>query len=421
MAKPHFQALRGTRDVLSPESERQRELVAVFAEQCRRAGYGQIVSPIFEDLGVFLRVGESTEIVTKEMYEFEDRDGRRIALRPELTASVVRAFLQHNPTVPWKAWYEGPQFRHERPQAGRYRQFSQVGVEVLGTDDPHVDVEVIALGWRFYEALGLRDVTLLINTLGDGDSRQRYLGALAAHLEEHRGDLSDASRETLERNPMRVLDSKRPEDAPIVAGAPVMADFLSEADAEHFDVVRRGLERLGIGHEITPRLVRGLDYYTRTTFEYASAALDTAQNALGGGGRYDGLAESLGGKPTPGIGLALGVERTLLACDAESVFPAPSLAPDVFVIDLTGGDEGTDLSDDLRQAGLAADRAFDGRSLKAQMKLADRSGAAFAAIVGEDELAAGTVTVRDLRGDSGQTAVDRADIVSEIRKRSARS
>ena len=290
---------------------------------------------------------------------------------------------------------------------------------MLGTDDPHVDVEVIALGWRFYRALGLRDVTLLLNTLGDGESRSRYLDALADHLHERRGELSEAAVETLARNPMRVLDSKRPEDAPIIADAPVMADFLSDIDAAHFDIVRRGLDRLGIAHEITPRLVRGLDYYTRTTFEYASDALESAQNALGGGGRYDGLAESLGGKPTPGIGLALGVERTLLACDAEAVFPAPDLAPDVFVIDLTGGEEASPLADELRRAGVAADRAFDNRSLKAQMKLADRSGAAFAAIVGEDELAAGTVTVRDLRGSSGQAAVDRADIVDEIRKRSA--
>lgn len=417
MAKPRFQALRGTRDILTPESERQRALVEVFADESRRAGYGQIVSPILEDLDVFLRVGESTEIVTKEMYEFEDRDGRRIALRPELTASVVRAFLQHNPTVPWKVWYEGPQFRHERPQAGRYRQFSQVGVEVLGTDDALVDVEVIALGWRFYEALGLRQVNLLLNTLGDSESRPRYLDALHQHLEARADELSDAARETLAKNPLRVLDSKRPEDAEVIAAAPLMVDFVSPETIRHFDTVRAGLDALDIPFQISPRLVRGLDYYTRTTFEYTSTALDTAQNAVGGGGRYDGLAESLGGKPSPGIGFALGVERILLACDAESTFPAPALQPDVFVLDLTGGLHATRISDELRRAGFAADRAFDGRSVKAQMKLADRSGAGWAVIVGEDELATATVTIRDLLGDAGQTTVARVDLLTEIGRR----
>ena len=411
MATPRFQALRGTRDVLSPESERQRALVEVFADQCRRAGYGQIVSPIFEDLGVFLRVGDSTEIVTKEMYEFEDRDGRRIALRPELTASVVRAFVQHNPTVPWKVWYEGPQFRHERPQAGRYRQFSQVGIEVLGSDDAFVDVEVIALGWRFYQALGMSEVRLLLNSLGDDDSRPAYLTALRDHLSARRHDLSHHARETLEKNPLRVLDSKRPEDADVIADAPLMVDFLAAETAAHFATVRAGLDALGIPYEISPRLVRGLDYYTRTTFEYTSDALDSAQNAVGGGGRYDGLAESLGGKPIPGV------ERILLACDAESTFPPPGLAPAVFVVDVTGGMQATELVDALRRAGISADRGFDGRSMKAQMKLADRSGACWAIIVGEDELAASTVTIRDLLGDEGQTTVDRADVLAEIGRR----
>ena len=417
MATPRFQALRGTRDILSPESERQRALVDVFADHCRRAGYGQIVSPIFEDAGVFERVGESTEIVTKEMYEFEDRDGRRIALRPELTASVVRAFLQHNPTVPWKVWYEGPQFRHERPQAGRYRQFGQVGVEVLGSDDAHVDVEVIALGWRFYQALGLSRVRLLLNSLGDGASRPAYLDALRDHLEARRSELSEHSRDTLDRNPLRVLDSKRPEDADAIASAPLMADFLADETAAHFATVGAGLDALGIPFEISPRLVRGLDYYTRTTFEYASDALDTAQNAVGGGGRYDGLAESLGGKPTPGIGFALGIERILLACDAEGAFPAPSTTPQVFVVDVTGGMEASAIVDGLRSSGIAADRGFDQRSMKAQMKLADRSGAPWAVIVGEDELAADTVTVRDLVGDEGQTTVGRDDLLTEIARR----
>lgn len=421
MASPKFQALRGTRDILTPDSERHRALVDVFAEQCRLAGYGHIMSPIFEDLGVFLRVGESTDVVTKEMYDFEDKDGRRIALRPELTASVVRAFVQHNPTnLPWKAWYEGPQFRHERPQAGRYRQFSQVGIEVLGSDDPQVDVEVIGLGWRFYQALGMTNVTLLLNSLGDATCRPAYFEALETYLRDRAEDLSEASQETLAKNPLRVLDSKRREDQQIIAEAPLMVDHLSDETAEHFAAVRAGLEALGITYELSPRLVRGLDYYTRTTFEYASTALENAQNAVGGGGRYDGLAESLGGKPTPGIGFALGVDRILLACDAEGVFPGPAVAPEVFIVDLTGGAEATKLADELRRGGIAADRGFDARSMRAQMKVADRSNAPYSILIGEDELAAGMVTVRDMHGDTGQTQVSRTDLLNELTTRLGR-
>ena len=421
MAVPKYQALRGTRDILSPAAERHRALVDVFADECRLAGYEHLMSPIFEELDVFLRVGESTEIVTKEMYDFIDKDGRRIALRPELTASVVRAFVQHNPTnLPWKTWYEGPQFRHEKPQAGRYRQFSQVGVEVLGSDDPMVDVEVIALGWRFYQRLGMRQVTLLLNSLGDETCRPGYLDALERHLRDHEAELSEHARETLAKNPLRVLDSKRERDQGVIASAPLMVDHLAGPVAEHFAAVRDGLDSLGIDYEISPRLVRGLDYYTRTTFEYASTALESAQNAVGGGGRYDGLAESLGGKPTPGIGFALGVDRMLLACHAEGVFPGPSTAPDVFIVDLTGGGEATRLADRLRTAGIAAERAFDGRSMKAQMKVADRSGAPWAILVGDDELATQSVTLRDMTGDTGQTRVGDDELLDALAHRLGR-
>ena len=400
---------------MTPDAERHRALVDAFAELAAMAGYGHIMSPIFEDLGVFLRVGESTDVVTKEMYDFEDKDGKRIALRPELTASVVRAFVQHNPTsLPWKAWYEGPQFRHEKPQAGRYRQFSQVGIEVLGSDDPGVDVEVIALGWRFYEKLGMSKVSLLLNSLGDETCRPQYFAALEAYLRDNADDLSEGSQATLETNPLRVLDSKRREDQSIIAAAPLMVDYLTDETAEHFAAVRSGLDALSIPYEISPRLVRGLDYYTRTTFEFASTALENAQNAVGGGGRYDGLAESLGGKPTPGIGFALGVDRILLACDAEEVFPAPSIAPTAFIVDLTGGAEATVITDQLRTAGISADRGFDGRSMKAQMKVADRSAAPWAVIIGESELAEGNVTLRDMHGDSGQTLVSRDDLVATL-------
>ncbi len=409
-----FQAPRGTRDILPPESDRWRALVAAFADHARLAGYGQVIPPMFEELAVFSRVGESTDVVRKEMFVLQARDGEaHQALRPEQTASVCRAFAQHRPQVPWKAWYAGPNFRYEKPQKGRYRQFDQVGLEVLGPDDPDVDVEVIALAWRFYERVGLRRVRLLVNSLGDGDGRARYVDALRAHFGAHVDALSAASRETLGQNPLRVLDSKRPEDAALVAAAPRMADYLSTEDADHFARVRSGLDALDIPYEVEPRLVRGLDYYTRTTFEFAAEALDAAQNAVGGGGRYDGLVADLGGPSVPGVGFALGVDRILLACDAEGAFPAPPGGVDVFVVCTTAGTDAIVLCDELRRAGIAVDRAFDGRSMKSQMKAADRSGAVVALLVGEREAADGVVTLRPMGGGE-QRSVARADVVAEV-------
>lgn len=382
-----------------------------------RAGYGAIMSPLFEEIGVFLRLGDSTEIVTKEMYDFRDKGDNHIALRPELTASVVRAYVQHRPPTPWKVWYEGPQFRYERPQAGRYRQFSQVGIEALGTDDPMIDAEVISLASSFYADLGLRQVRLLLNSLGDPTCRPIYVEALREWFQSHLSDLSEQSQHTLLANPLRVLDSKREQDQQLIDDAPVMADYLTAETAEHFAGVRSGLDRLGIAYEISPRLVRGLDYYTRTTFEFASDALGTAQNAVGGGGRYDQLASELGGPDTPGIGFALGVDRILLACDAEASFEPPDSRVSVFVIDVTGGVEALALCNRLQSAAIGADRAYDARSMKAQMRAADRSGARFAAIVGEDEIANGVITLRDLRGDTGQAAIPTNEIINEIEKR----
>ncbi len=416
VARAQFQAPRGTRDILPPASQRQRALVAAFADLAERSGYGEIVSPVFEDIGVFVRVGESTDIVTKEMFDFHDKGDppQHLALRPEQTASICRAYAEHRPTPPWKVWYEGPQFRYEKPQAGRYRQFSQLGIEVLGADDPAVDVEVIALGWRFYEDLGLGRIRLLLNSLGDPVCRPRYLQALEEWFGDHAGELSEQSRETLAKNPLRVLDSKRPEDQALIAAAPVMVDYLTPECADHFAGVTAGLEALGIPYEISPRLVRGLDYYTRTTFEYAADALRTAQNAVGGGGRYDGLVEDLGGPPTSGIGFALGVDRILLACDAEGVFAPPAPAVQVFVVDMIDGSHATAIADELRVVGLGVDRSFGGRSLKAQMKVADRSGARLAVLVGDDELAGGVVTVRDLRGGGDQHQLPRDDLPGAI-------
>ncbi len=419
MAEPSFKAPKGTRDILPPESGRRRALIDAFARQAELAGFGEIMSPIFEDLGVFKRLGESTDVVTKEMFDFFDKGDppQHLALRPELTASVCRAYAEHRPTPPWKVWYEGPQFRYEQPQAGRYRQFSQVGVETLGTDDPQADVDVIALGWRFYESLGMRQVTLLLNSLGDPTCRPAYMDALRAHLGDHAASLSAQSQVTLERNPLRVLDSKREEDAEVIASAPLMVDFLTDETREHFETVRSGLDQLGIPYELSPRLVRGLDYYTRTTFEFAADALATAQNAVGGGGRYDGLVEDLGGPATPGIGFALGVDRILLACDAEGVFEQPEPSVKVFVVDVTGGSHALGVCNTLRAAGIGADRSYGGRSMKAQMKVADRSGAPFAAIIGEDEVASGEVTLRDLRGESGPERVSLDTLVAAVHQR----
>lgn len=411
-----FHAPTGTHDVLPPESGRWQALVATFAGHAGRAGYGLLQSPMFEELGVFRRMGEGTDVVRKEMYDFLDKGGRHLALRPEGTASVVRAFVEHRPTTPWKVWYAAPSFRYERPQAGRYRQHHQVGVEAIGSADPDLDVEVIALLWDFYAALGLTRVDLVVNSMGTPGDRRAYVDRLRSFLVGRIDELAEEDREKVEAHPLRVLDSKRPESQAVIADAPTILDTLTGEGAEHFERVQAGLVALGIPFTVEPRLVRGLDYYTHTTFEFRSGALDAAQNTIGGGGRYDGLVESLGGPPTPGIGFGSGIERVLLTCDAEGVFEVPPPAVEVFVVDVTGGAEARSLTRALRLAGVGADRAFDGRSMKAQMKAADRSGAALVAIVGADEVAAGTVTVRDLRGEGGQRSVPRSEVVDHLRR-----
>lgn len=417
---PTFATSPGTRDILAPEAARWRAFQQTFADVVETAGYGHIIPPMFEDLGVFLRVGETTEIVTKEMYDFEDKGGRRIALRPEQTASVCRAFVEHRPVTPWKVWYAGPNFRYEKPQQGRYRQFDQVGIEALGADDPQLDAEVIALAMEFYGRLGLRQVRLSINSLGDSGDRDRYAVALRTHFAAQGSALSAESRATLERNPLRVLDSKRPEDAPLIAAAPKMADYLSNAAAEHFGKVQTALRAANIEFVVDDRLVRGLDYYRRTTFEFVSTALAAAHTAIGGGGRYDGLVAELGGPETPGIGFALGLDRTLLACDAEGVFGAPASRVDVFVVDITGGEQATAVCAALRSAGIGADRAYEGRRMKAQMKAADRSGARLAVIIGDDELTSNTAIIRTMEGGS-QQSVQRDDLVASVRQALGRS
>jgi histidyl-tRNA synthetase len=412
-----FQAPKGTLDFLPPETARWEDLIAQFAGIARRSGYGLVVNPMFEDIGVFKRgVGESTDIVTKEMYEFEDKGGRHLALRPEGTASVVRSYVQHRPTLPWKVWYFTPAFRHESPQAGRYRQHHQFGVEAIGSDDPDLDVEVISVLADLLNGARLRQVELRINSMGDGTCMPEYRARLVEYLERREGELCDEHRVRWRANPLRVFDCKKPQCRAVREDAPRIRDALCDPCRAHFARVQEGLTALGIEYRLDDFLVRGFDYYTRTTFEFGALALDSAQNAVGGGGRYDGLAELLGGPPTPGIGFGSGIERILLACDAEGVFPAPTTRLDAFVIDVTGGAEARDLTAELRREGFAVDRAFGGRSMKAQLTVANRSGAPVALIIGEDEAAQHVVAFKRLRGEGphDQEIVKRSDIARRL-------
>jgi histidyl-tRNA synthetase len=302
--------------------------------------------------------------------------------------------------VPWKVWYVAPHFRYERPQKGRYRQHWQVGAEVLGVDDPDVDAEVIALAHGFYRALGLERVSLLVNSMGDAHSRPAYVARLREYLLDHAGALGDDFRARVEANPLRVLDSKRDDWRAVIERAPQLTEHLSDESAAHFERVQHRLDDLGIAYELAPRLVRGFDYYTSTTFEFVSDALDAAQNAIGGGGRYDGMAEEMGGPPTPGIGFGIGIERVLIACDAEGVLGETAPRVDAFVVNGLGEAGSAQVAlvvAELRESGLRAERAYGDRSVKAQWKAADRSGAAFAVMVGRAEAERDAVAVKDLR------------------------
>ena len=402
---------------MAPESARWRRFVDAFEAVVGMAGYELVIPPLLEDIGVFTRLGEATDVVTKEMYDFVDKGERHIALRPEQTASICRSFVQHRPITPFKAWYSGPNFRYEKPQRGRYRQFDQVGVEVLGSLDPYVDIEVVQLGWSFLASLGLTKVELAINSLGEPDDRARYVDALNAYFLQRINELSVESQQTLARNPLRVLDSKRGEDAAVIADAPLINSFWSEAAAIHFETVCEGLTAVGVPYTVDLKLVRGLDYYRGTTFEYRGGTLDSAQNALGGGGRYDGLVADLGGPETPGVGFAIGLDRTLLACDDEGVFSASDQSTDVFVVDVCGGRAALEICTQLRASGIRTERSWDGRSMKAQMKAANRSGARFAVIVGEDEHRTETAVIRDLRSDADQVSVSRSELMSSLNSR----
>ena len=415
-ASAAYRAPTGTHDVLPPDSRRWTSAVETFAELAERFGYGLVVTPVIEHAEVFQRVGASTDVVRKEMYELEDRGGRALALRPEGTAPVVRAYVQHRPTPPWKTWYVAPNFRYERPQKGRYRQHWQLGAEVLGVDDPDVDIEIIMLARRFYESLGLQRVRLLVNSMGQPADRARYVDVLRQHLLAHAEGLGDEFRTRAEEHPLRLLDAKVAEWQDVLERAPQLTEHLGDDARRHFERVQTGLDELGIGYELSPRLVRGFDYYTSTTFEFASDALDAAQNAVGGGGRYDSLAEEMGGPPTPGIGFGIGIERVLIACDAEGVLEPERSVVDAFVVDGIGDGTASMIVAALRDSGLRADRAYGGRSVKAQWKLADRSGAAFGVMLGRAESERSAVAVKRL-ATGEQIEVPREQVAAWIRTR----
>ena len=396
-----FQAPKGVSEYVPPRSTLFEEARDAFANSARRACYGYVETAVFEDTALFVRgVGESSDVVTREMYSFEDRGGREITLRPEFTAGVLRSVLEHNlhkGPLPVKVWTAGAAFRYERPQAGRYRQFYQFDLEAIGTEDPAVDAETIAVGWDAYQALGLRQYTLLLNSLGDRNCRPVYREALQKFL---RGlDLDADTRRRIEVNPLRVLDDKRPDVRDQLTHAPVMSDYLCAECKAHHDAVRDLLKALGIPFTDAPRLVRGLDYYTRTTYEFDHALLG-AQSGIGGGGRYDGLSEDIGGPPLPGIGFAVGLDRIVLAIESERSGAAaqPGTGCQVFGVPLGEDTHPAVLTlvTALRRAGVRADMAFGARGLKGAMKAADRSGAAFAALIGEQERKHGTVRMKDL-------------------------
>jgi len=396
-----FQAPKGVSEYVPPRSALFEQARDAFATSARRACYGYVETAVFEDTALFVRgVGESSDVVTREMYSFQDRGGREITLRPEFTAGVLRSVLEHNlhkGPLPVKVWTTGAAFRYERPQAGRYRQFYQFDLEAIGTEDPTVDAETIAVGWDAYQSLGLRQYTLLLNSLGDETCRPVYREALQRFL---RGlDLDAATRQRIELNPLRVLDDKRPEVRGQLVNAPVMADYLCAECKAHHDAVRDLLKALQIPFTDAPHLVRGLDYYTRTTFEFDHALLG-AQSGIGGGGRYDGLSEDIGGPPLPGIGFAVGLDRIVLAVESERPGASAQTGTgcQVFGVPLGEGAHADVLTlmTALRRAGVRADMAFGTRGLKGAMKAADRSGAAFAALIGEQERSHGTVRMRDL-------------------------
>ena len=414
-----FSRPKGVPDYVPPESAQFVAVRSALLDAARRAGYSDLELPIFEDTALFARgVGESTDVVTKEMYTFADRGNRSLTLRPEGTACVVRAVIENGldrGALPVKLCYAGPFFRYERPQAGRYRQMQQVGVEAIGIDDPALDAEVIAIADAGFRSLGLDGFRLEITSLGDDTCRPQYRELLQDFLFQL--DLDEDTRRRAEINPLRVLDDKRPDIKTMTADAPVMLDHLSDVAKQHFETVLAHLDALGVRYVINPRLVRGLDYYTKTTFEFVHPGLG-AQSGIGGGGRYDGLMRRLGGQDLSGIGFGVGVDRTLLALRAEGKEVGQTARCDVFAVPL--GEQAklrlAVLAGQLRAAGLRVDLAYGDRSVKGAMRAADRSGARLALVAGDRDLEAGTLGVKDLAtGDQVDVATD--SVVDEVLSR----
>ncbi|RMG30374.1 MAG: histidine--tRNA ligase [Gammaproteobacteria bacterium] len=419
MAKQRIQAVRGMNDLLPEQTPAWQAVEALLRDLAQGYGYAEIRLPIVEKTELFRRsIGEVTDIVEKEMYTFEDRNGERLTLRPEGTAGCVRACIQHGllHTPGRRLWYLGPMFRHERPQKGRYRQFHQFGVEAFGLPGPDIDAEQILMTARLWQRLGLEGLRLEINSLGSPEARRDYRRLLVDYLRGHYQRLDEDSRRRLETNPLRILDSKHPEVQEVVAGAPRLLDHLDAESRAHFETLLALLREAGVDYHVNPRLVRGLDYYTRTVFEWTTDRLG-AQGTVCAGGRYDGLVAYLGGPPTPAVGFALGLERLLALLEASGRLPETE-APHAYLV-LAG--EGTDraglaLAERLRSAvpGLRLVVNAGGGSFKAQFKRADRSGAAWAIVLGEGELASGTLGFKPLRGEGEQETLDEATLVARL-------
>ncbi|WP_370216716.1 histidine--tRNA ligase [Thalassolituus sp.] len=417
MAKK-IQAIRGMNDILPSQSPVWQYLEGTVKEVLAGYGYDEIRMTVLEQTALFKRsIGEVTDIVEKEMYTFEDRNGDSLTLRPEGTASCVRACEEHgllyNQTK--RLWYTGPMFRHERPQKGRYRQFYQIGVETFGIATPDIDAELILMTARLWEQLGLAEsVTLQLNTLGSNEARARYRDALVEYLSARKDQLDEDSQRRLETNPLRVLDSKNPETQALLADAPELHDYLDDESRDDFASLRAVLDAAGVKYEINQRLVRGLDYYCKTVFEWVTDKLG-AQGTVCAGGRYDGLVEQLGGKATPAVGFAMGVERLILMLEKLEVIPQEVMQTvDVYVC---GVGEGASLASLMLADGLRAEQPWlriqthcGGGSFKSQMKKADKSGASFALLLGESEIAEQQVTVKDLRGDTGQQTLAQQEL-----------
>jgi histidyl-tRNA synthetase len=414
-----FQAPRGTLDWYGARAALRRAVLDIAREVFESAGYGQVVTPTFEDTGVFARTsGEGSDVVRKEMYSFTDRSGRPLTLRPEGTAGVMRAYLEHMTRLPQpvKVWYEAPMFRYNAVQKGRYREHYQFGVEAIGSDDPAIDAEQIGLQRRWYRRVGVDGLQLLVNSIGDGRCRPAYLQLLVTYLDEHAAELCDECRERRDVNPLRTFDCKEKGCQAVMAGAPKITDHLCDECAAHFADVRAHLDARGVEYTVDPGLVRGLDYYTRTAWEWQWTALG-AQSAISGGGRYDGLAEQLGGRPVPGVGFGAGIERLVLTLEETGAGPAIGRPVDVLFAVLA--DEARPrvhaLMDEVREAGIACDAAFGGRRLKRALELADRRGVSAVVIVGDDEWAAGEASVRDMTtGDQRRVALER--LAEELRR-----